>query len=186
MVRELLSKSNSKISKIISASAIRDADIIYLEFEDVKGDQTKLELDPVSANGLRIAIGSLQNIPRLVLPTNKQGEYQSHFLSVKYTESGTLTFYKKDKETEPLGKYVDIEDGMIAFNDDDLLWIGFSTENAELCKLVSKDFFVLSFPEKKVLNNLKEQLDKEIFPFNRFGKTNKLSYGYFHTIKEEV
>lgn len=185
MDRQVITPSIARVNNIISASGKRDADIIYLNYEDDKGGITKLQLDPVSANGLRIAIGALQKIPRLVLPVNKAGEYMSHFLSVEYDFEGTL-FYKKDQETKPLGKYVDIEDGLIAFNKDDTLWVAFSTKKATIDKIAPKKYLVLAFPERSVLEKHKEILDKKIFPFERFGKTNKLSYGYFHTIKEEA
>ena len=144
-----------------------------------------MELCPVSANGLRIAIGSLQKIPKLVLPINKEGEYLSHFLLIKYISDGITMFHKEDQKSEPLGKYTDIEDGMVVFNKDDVLWIAFSVKNA-ICNNLDgpKKYFVISFPEKEPLEKFKEFLDKKLFPFERFGKTNKLSYGYFHTIKE--
>lgn len=185
MDRLLITKTNSKISNVISASGKRDADIIYLEYKDDNGGITKMQLDPVTANGLRIALGALQDIPRLVLPVNKKGEYLSHFPSVKYSMDGITLFYKKDKESKPLGKYIDIEDGMLLFNKEEVLWIAFSVKKAIVNEFLTKKYFVLAFPEKEALTKLKELLDKKIFPFERFGKTNKLSYGYFHTIKEE-
>lgn len=184
MDRLVITESNSKVSKIISASAEMDADIICLECKDTLGGVTKLNLDLISANGLRIAIGALQKIPRLVLPFNEKGEYLSHFPMIKYTLGETL-FYKKDQNSEPLGKYVDIEDGMLMFNKGKILWVAFSVKEAIINELSPKKYFVLSFPDTEVLSDLKKTLDKKIFPFERFGKTNKLSYGYFHTIKDE-
>lgn len=184
MDRLAITESNSKLSKIISASAEMDADIICLECKDTLGGVTKLNLDLVSANGLRIAIGALQKIPRLILPFNEKGEYLSHFPVVKYT-LGSILFHKKDRDSEPLGKYIDIDDGMLVFNKEKTLWIAFSVKRAIVNELSPKQYFVLSFPDKEVLSELKKTLDKKIFPFERFGKTNKLSYGYFHTIKDE-
>lgn len=185
MNKELITRTNSELCYVVSASASIDADTVYLEIEDENGNKLKIALDLVSANGLRIAIGSLQNISRLVLPKNPMGDYQCHFLSIKYRKDGEIVFDKDNGETAPLGKYIDIDDGLISFNKDDVLWISVALKDANVCEIEEKEFLTVIFPEKKTLEELKEKLDKEIFPFDRFGKTNKLSYGYFHSIKEE-
>lgn len=185
MNRELITSATSKVNIIMSESHFLDSDMVYFEFKDMTGGVTKLTLDLVSANGLRIAIGALQKVPRLVLPVNPKGEYICHFPEIKYSR-GDLLFHKKDKESEPLGKYIDVDDGLIAFNREDMLWVGLSTRGAIVDKIAPKKYLVLKFPDKELLKSVKKSLDDKIFPFERFGKTNKLSYGYFHTIKEEV
>ena len=185
MNRELILESNSEIFTIVSVSAEKeDEDTIVFEAENELGFTIKLKLDAVSANGFRIAIGSLQDVPPLVLPKNILGEYQCHYLEILYKEEGETVFEKKNGHTLPYGKYIEIEDGMIAFNKDEILWVAYSTNESIICTLEEdKEYFVLELP-KEILDGLRDTLD-DIFPFNRFGKNNKLSYGYFHSIEEE-
>lgn len=183
MNRELIHESNSELVTIVSVSVEEDVDAIVFKAEDELGSIVKLALDFVSANGFRIAFSSLQDVPPLILPKSILGDYHCHYLRIEYTKDD-LVFEKENGNTEPLGKYMDIDDGMICFNRDEVLWIGFSTKENIICTLdADKEYLVLKI-SKDILEILRETMDF-IFPFNRFGKDNKLSYGYFHSIKEE-
>lgn len=182
MTRELIKRNNSHISKVVSVS-IEGTDTVLLTIEGENQDKAILELDVIGANGLRIAISSLQDIPPHILPKNILGDYQCHYIHILYNAEG-IEFEKENGETIPFGKYYEIEDGLIAFNNEEILWVCVSCKNAKVCTLdESKEYLVFEIP-KEILEETRKPMNK-IFPFNRFGKDNKLSYGYFHTVKEE-
>lgn len=182
MDREKILSSEIKKSRVVSVS-VEGIDTIYMTLLDEDENEIELILDVVAANGFKMAIGSLQNIPPLSLPKNPTGEYQCHYERITFTESGEVAFEKENGITEPFGLYTFIEDGMIVFNEVEELWLCFSCEDATICTF-EEDYVAIIIPIH-VLEVLKREILDYIFPFNRFGKDNKMSYGYFHTIEEE-
>ena len=180
MNREFIRETNSHISKVVSVSVEEGTDTVLLTMIGEYGDKAKLTLDMIAANGLRIATSSLQDIPPHILPKNKLGDYQCHYTHILYN-TDDIEFEKENGETMPLGKYYEIDDGLIAFNYEEIFWLCISCKNAKICTLdKSKKYIVFTIP-KKILESFRKSMDK-IFPFNRFGKDNKLAYGYFHSI----
>lgn len=183
MERESINNTNSFRLNIVSVSVEKeDTDTILITMKDDEGDKIKLFIDNVGGNGFRIAMASLMDVPPLVLPLDKGGDYQCHFIKCKIEEpDGNLIFEKNNGETEPLGKYIDIEDGMITFREGDLLWSAIKIEDYIVSTIPDiYDYLVFTFEKELLDEKFRVKLDK-IYPFNRFGKINKLSYGYFHS-----
>lgn len=184
MNKELITTSNSELSRIVSLSVEDGDDTILFEFEDTNGNLTKLTLDIVGANGLRIALSALQDIPPYTLPIAKKGEYQCIYPKALYYKDDELVFNKSLGNPEPFGLYTSVGDGLITFNKtEEEVWVSFDANGTKLKTVYDKDFLSLRFDAEKS-EELKLRLD-EIFPFNRFGRKNKESYGYFFSNTEE-
>lgn len=185
MEKELITESNSKMLNIVSVSIEKNGtDTIIMTMEDENHDKVIITIDTIGANGFRIGMASLMDVQPLILPLDKKGDYQCHY--ERYTlinDEGEILFDKKNGETKPLGKYTEIDDGMILFTKNDKLWASVQLSNYLVCKIEDMEYLTLTFQKKFLDEFFRKKLDK-IFPFNRFGKNNKLAYGYFHSSKE--
>lgn len=175
MKRKEITEETCEISVITSVSVEGGNPVVFL-FSDYFGNQTELTMDEIGANALRIAIGSLKNLPPLFLPKSPEGEFQCIYPRVHYTRiKDGIEFEKELGDAKPLGRYDTIDDGIILYTETGTSVMCFNCEDSAL----EKERLVL-FLSDDILETMKMQLDK-IFPFNRFGKKNRLSYGYFKT-----
>lgn len=181
MDKELINRSNSKIVNIVSVEMKEtDTDTILVTMMDEDNIEIIIEMDKVGLNGFRMAIASIMDVQPLILPLDKKGEYQCHYIEICVNNEGIVIFHKENGITRPLGTYVEIDDGMIVFSKDNdtKLWVSMKLEDALECSIVDKEYFTLLFKKEFLDEDFRKKLDK-VFPFNRFGKDNKLSYGYF-------
>lgn len=187
MEKELIHESNSFKLDIVSVSIRKeDTDTILITMKDEIGNRVELLIDNIGANGFRFAMASLMDVQPLVLPLDKEGDYQCHFKRYRFVNyRGYLIFDKENGITKPLGKYKEIDDGMITFRRDNKLWLSVKLIDYSYCAISDDyDYITLRFKKKFFDEIFRVKLDK-IYPFNRFGKDNKLAYGYFHSSKGE-
>lgn len=155
--------------------SVEEGYVITFHFSGMLGREATLSMDNIGANALRIGIASLLNIPPLVLPKSADGELQCTYPKIHYHRGGedNTEFEKELSPASPLGQYHGVDDGMLVYLLDGSLVFCFDCKESAL----EKDRLVI-YVSSEQAEAIKHQLDR-IFPFNRFEKRNRLSYGYF-------
>lgn len=163
---------------------VEERENITFQFSGMLGSGATLSMDNIGANALRIGIASLCNIPPLVLPKSDEGELQCRYPKIQYHrgDEDNVEFEKELGPASPLGQYHGVDDGMLVYLLGGSLVFCFDCSESAL----EKDRLVICVSQEQA-ETIKRRLD-DIFPFNRFERINRLSYGYFKSgmVKRET